>query len=259
MSSVPKPILRASSPDENAAGLTRVPVNPRRYDDRLLEPEEATSIIVSMIPSGARVLDVGCAAGALVELITNHCQADVVGVEPDPGRVAVAISRGLNVRLGTLEPSLISKIGVFDIVLFSDVLEHLPNPQAVLLLARDALKPGGSVVVSVPNVAHWSVRLEILQGHFRYQESGIMDATHLKWFTRSTATSLLESSGFRVIDYRVSLGAGLPDNVNHQPMSWLSDNNRVRLLRWGCRHWPTLFGAQHIFKAEMLTRLPCPK
>ena len=259
MSSAPKPVAYISSPDENAAGLTSKPVNSGRYDDRLLEPDEATSIIVNMIAKRARVLDVGCAAGAISQLIVENCCAEVVGVEPDPDRAALAASRGLNVRLGTLEPSLISEIGAFDIVLFSDVLEHLPNPQAVLLLARDALRPGGSVVVSVPNVAHWSVRLEILQGRFRYQECGIMDATHLKWFTRASATSLLESAGFRVTAYKVSLGAGLPDNTRRRPMSWLSDNHRLALLQWGCRHWPTLFGAQHIFKAEMLPTVPCQK
>lgn len=259
MSSAPRTVPHVSSPDENASGFTPAPVNPRRYDDRLLEPDEATSIIVNMIPKGARVLDVGCAAGAISQLIADKCHAEVVGVEPDPDRAALAASRGLNVHVGTLEPSLISEIGAFDIVLFSDVLEHLPNPQATLLLAREVLRPGAYAVVSLPNVAHWSVRLEILQGRFRYQECGIMDATHLKWFTRASAISLLESAGFRVTAYNVSLGAGLPDNTRRRPMSWLSDNHRLALLQWGCRHWPTLFGAQHIFKAEMLPTVPCQK
>lgn len=251
MSSAPKTVY-ASSPDENAAGF--VPrLRPVRYDGNgVLLAYEATGIVVSMIPSGARVLDVGCATGSFTQLIAKNCQADIVGIEPDPGRAALAISRGLNVHLGILEPALISETGLFDIVLFADVLEHLPNPQATLLLARHALKPGGSVIISVPNVAHWSVRLEVLQGRFRYQECGIMDATHLRWFTRASATSLLESAGFRPTEHRVSLGTGLPDNTKRQPLSWLSEKNRFRLLRRGAKHWPTLFGAQHVIKAEMV-------
>lgn len=252
MSSAPKTVPYVSSPDENAAGFAPVPLKALRYDGRTLKPYEATGIVVSMIPTGARVLDVGCATGSFMELIAKNSHAEVVGIEPDPDRAALAISRGLNVHLGILEPALISEIGLFDIVLFADVLEHLPNPQATLLLARHALKPGGSVIISVPNVAHWSVRLEILQGRFRYQESGIMDATHLRWFTRVSATSLLESAGFRPTEHKVSLGTGLPDNTKRQPMSWLSEKNRFRLLRWGAKHWPTLFGAQHVIRAEMV-------
>jgi len=252
VSSAPKTVSCISSPDENAAGFTPAPLKALRYDGRTLLPYEATGIVVSMIPSGARVLDVGCATGSFGELIAKNCNADVIGIEPDPDRAALAISRGLNVRLGTLQPSLIQEIGAFDIVLFADVLEHLPNPHATLFLAREALKPGGSVIVSVPNVAHWSVRLEILQGRFRYQESGIMDATHLRWFTRVSATSLLQSAGFSPVEYRVSVGSGLPDNRNRQPLSWLSDKNRLRFLRWSSKHWPTLFGAQHVIKAEMV-------
>lgn len=252
MSRSPETIAYASSPDENAAGLTQAHVDPLRYDGKVLEAGEATGIVVSMIPGGARVLDVGCATGSFGQLIAAHCHAEVVGIEPDPDRASLAAARGLNVRLGTLDHSLIRDIGTFDVVLFADVLEHLPSPQAMLLLAREALKPSGDLIISVPNVAHWSVRLEVLQGRFRYQESGIMDATHLRWFTRTSISALLKSAGFRVTDYRVSLGAGLPDNKCRQPMSWLSDNKRAHLLRWGCRHWPTLFGAQHVVKAEMV-------
>ena len=65
------------------------------------------------------------------------------------------------------------------------------------MVARQALKPGGAVIVSVPNVAHWSVRLCLLRGMFQYQQEGIMDATHLRWFTQESIKSLLTSFGIQ--------------------------------------------------------------
>lgn len=251
MSSSPRVVAELVSPDQNAAGLIKGTVDPLRYDGKVLDADEASGIVVSMIPTGARVLDVGCATGSLSQIIADACHADVVGIEPDPARSACALARGLKVHAGYLTQSLINELGLFDIVLFADVLEHLPNPQAILLVAREALKPGGAVIISVPNVAHWSVRLDVLRGRFRYQMSGIMDATHLRWFTSASARSLLESAGFNVIEYRATAGVGLPDNDCRRPLSWLSVDSRARLLRWGCRHWPTLLGAQWVLKAEM--------
>jgi SAM-dependent methyltransferase len=155
------------------------------------------------------------------------------------------------VHIGYLSPDLIHKIGSFDVVLLADVLEHLPNPQTMLLLSRQALKPGGAVIVSVPNVAHWSVRADLVRGRFRYQHSGIMDVTHLRWFTLDSLKALITSSGFKVISCRATAGMTLSDNVQRRPWRWLPSTVRTRLLRFGCRQWPTLFGCQHVSKAEM--------
>jgi methionine biosynthesis protein MetW len=240
------------SPDQNASGLLDAFPDALRYDcERLLDPEEVTGIAAEMISPGSRVLDVGCGAGALTRMLADKCGAEFVGIEPDPVRAARAMERGLMVHVGYLTQEIIREIGSFDIVLFADVLEHLPNPQAVLLLSRAALKPRGAVIVSVPNVAHWSVRLCLLRGKFQYRESGIMDATHLRWFTDDGIESLLASSGFRVIQYRATAGQGLPDNDNRAPLRWLSPNYRTRFLRMASRKWPTLFGAQHVLKAVM--------
>jgi len=243
---------RAASPDQNAAGLVHGTVDPLRYDGHALNPDEVSGIVASMIPTGARVLDVGCGTGSLGRILSQSCRAEVAGVEPDPARAEIATRRGLQVHLGYLNRELIREIGSFDIVLFADVLEHLPNPQATLLMSREALKAGGAVIVSVPNVAHWSVRLDLARGRFRYQPSGIMDATHLRWFTVASLKFLFESSGFHVSDWRATAGVGLVDNDCRRPLSWLPGSHRARLLRWGCKCWPTLLGAQYVVKAEML-------
>jgi methionine biosynthesis protein MetW len=243
---------KLSSPDEHGAGLVGGTLDPLRYGGQIFDPDEASGIITQMIPAGARVLDVGCGTGSLTQIVRSVCDAEILGVEPDPSRVEKARSRGVNVREGYLDRQLIVELGRFDILLFADILEHLPNPQAMLLLARDALKPGGSIIISVPNVAHWSVRANLLRGNFHYEPSGIMDATHLRWFTIGTIKSLIISAGFKVTEYRASAGTTVIDNQMRRPLRWLSPALRSRFLRFSSKRWPTLFGSQHVLKAEMV-------
>lgn len=240
------------SPDENAAGLLQGAVDPLRYEvPRPPDPHEVPGIMAQMIPAGSKVIDVGCGDGALTKTLSEACHADIVGVEPDAARAERAKTRGLYVIRDYFGPEAVRAIGRVDIVLFADVLEHLPNPQAMLVASREALKPRGCVVVSMPNVAHWSVRLEVLQGRFRYQSTGIMDATHLRWFTATSAKALLESADFQVVEYRASAGVAVPDNLKRVPLCWLPERLRAPFLRTSSKMWPTLFGAQHVVKAEM--------
>lgn len=240
------------SPDENTAGLLQGTIDPLRYEvPRPPDPDEVPGIVARMIPAGSKVIDVGCGDGALAKTLSQACQAEIVGVEPDAARAERARNRGLQVIADYFGPEVVRAIGPVDIVLFADVLEHLANPQSMLRVCRDALRPRGCVIVSIPNVAHWSVRLEVLQGRFRYQPTGIMDATHLRWFSRDSAKNLLESAGFRVVECRSSAGVAVPDNLYRAPLGWMPGRLRGRFLRVSSKMWPTLFGAQHVLKAEM--------
>ena len=245
-------IDRNLSPDANAGGLLRDAVNALRYEvPRPLDADEVPGIVAKMIPCGARVLDVGCGEGTLSKVLSDACHAEVLGLEPEPARAARAMERGLNVRVACFDRELVRDLGQFDIVLFADVLEHLANPQAALLLAHEVLKPGGAVIASIPNVAHWSVRTDLLRGRFRYQACGIMDATHLRWFTADSAKSLLVSAGFKIMEYRAAAGVAVPDNMCRAPLCWIPANPRSVFLRAASRRWPTLFGSQHVLKAEV--------
>ncbi|HEV8722660.1 MAG TPA: class I SAM-dependent methyltransferase [Candidatus Binatia bacterium] len=88
----------------------------------------------------------------------------------------------------------------FDYILFADVLEHLRDPAAVLRRSLPALKRNGEVVISVPNVANFTVRLSLLFGMFNYANRGILDKTHLRFFTLSTIKNLLQESGGRIVE-----------------------------------------------------------
>jgi SAM-dependent methyltransferase len=175
----------------------------------------------------------------------------VIAVEPDPERAAVARARGLSVHNGLLDEEFLAEHGGFDVVLSSDVIEHTAAPAGFVEMMGRALRPGGLLLVSVPNVAHWSVRLNLLFGRFDYEPVGIMDATHLRWFTTKTIADLLDRNGFEVLEIRHTAGTGLPV-YNRRLLGRIP--GRYRAARVLTRVMPRLFGAQHVVKARLRTR-----
>jgi hypothetical protein len=133
---------------------------------------------------------------------------------------------------------------------FNDVLEHVIDPVELLLLAKSVLNEGGHVIISVPNVAHWTVRWQLLAGRFDYEPTGIMDATHLRWFTAKTIVAVLQTAGFEPVHQDVSRGSWLPIYSRRLPWKPLPFRVRAWLLDNLCRLWPGLFGCQHVIKAK---------
>jgi hypothetical protein len=127
--------------------------------------------------------------------------AKVAGVDNDAASVSEAQSVGVSARCADLDLVALSEIfpdDRFEVVVFADVLEHLKNPDAVLLDSRSLLAPGGRVLASIPNVAHGNVRLNLLLGRFDYATLGLLDATHLRFFTGDTIGQLFSDAGFRI-------------------------------------------------------------
>lgn len=220
-----------------------------RYEAYWYTEQEVAPMLAELVPMGSRVLDVGCGTGGLSLIITETRKAKVVGIEPNPRRAAAARARGLEVYQELFTPEVLQALELFDVVVFADVLEHVADPGAFLQLAHGALLPGGRVIASVPNVAHWSVRLDLLRGKFNYQEIGIRDATHLRWFTADSLTRLFESNGLRVVSMRHTAGVTLPDYGTRRPWRWMSRDLRDPIVRALARRLPLLFGCQHIVHA----------
>jgi len=239
------------SPDENSTGFVSARPDPLRYEHVSLDPGDVSLKLAALIAPNSRVLDVGCGTGVITEIIQNRCAASIVGIEPDAERARQAVARGLDVYQGFLSAEFVRQHGPFDFVVFADVLEHLPNPAQLVRLAREGLKPRGCIVVSVPNVAHWFVRMDLLAGRFNYQDSGIMDATHLRWFTRRTIREFIEREGFEVTALTHTLNLGLPDYGHRAPWRWLRPGLRRRLVRRLAALRPGLFGCQHIVRATL--------
>lgn len=158
--------------------------------------------IESLLPTHApRALEVGCAAGATLDWLRRSGKvAHTTGIELMPDAAAVARQRVDHVLQGPVETQLDALEGErFDLVLCLDVLEHLVDPWEVMQRLRRQVTPGGAIIVSLPNVRNHRVVLPLLlRGSFEYEEAGIMDRTHLRFFSHQGAISLLEQAGFHV-------------------------------------------------------------
>lgn len=158
--------------------------------------------LIDQLAKGARlrILDVGCAGGFLGEALKARGH-EVWGVEPDPQSAAQARERLDHITEGTIEDFLslpVAQKVQFDAMVFGDVLEHTADPESVLRRCRQRLSAEGAVVASVPNVAHLGVRTMLLEGRWDYDERGILDRTHLRFFTKSSLAQLFQSSGYAV-------------------------------------------------------------
>jgi len=157
--------------------------------------------LIAMCGSDKRVLDVGCSSGHLAAALAER-GCVVAGVELDPAaaaRAALACDKVVIGDLDSIDLGREFRDARFDVILFGDVLEHLKCPQTTLTQARGLLTPGGFVGgASVPNIAHASVRLMLLKGEFNYEDLGILDDTHLRFFTMKTLRDLFESCGYIV-------------------------------------------------------------
>ena len=171
-------------------------------DDRREGYESARPDVQAVVPAGARrILDLGCASGSLGAALKQRQGAEVVGVELDPDYARDAEGRLDRVICSDAAAAVErDDLGRFDCVICADVLEHLQDPWAVLRrIAGDLLEPGGTAVVSVPNVRSWETIFNlVVKGRWPRRPQGLFDATHLRWFTRADAVELLEGAGLQV-------------------------------------------------------------
>lgn len=160
--------------------------------------------VVAAAPPDARtVLSVGCAAGITeAELVKRGMK--VVGVEINSEAAEAARGRGLTVLQGDASEVDVGIAGeLFDYIIYADILEHLPDPVAILRRHVEYLKPGGIVYVSVPNFRHYSVFWELfVKGCVCYKDAGILDRTHLRTTTRKMVLQWFEQAGLKVVRWK---------------------------------------------------------
>jgi SAM-dependent methyltransferase len=164
------------------------------------DPFSSHSVILDWLAEGQgrRLLDVGAADGLLSRHLSERGWK-VTAIEADPAMAAAGAPHCERMLVADLNRGVPVLDGVFDTIVCGDVLEHLADPASVLRALVGSLAPGGDVVVSVPNVAHLWVRLSLLAGRFDYADRGILDRTHLRFFTRRTLDDLLAGAGLDVV------------------------------------------------------------
>ena len=182
---------------QKSALVYDVPVN-------LDNPNSAHSIALDMIGHATRVLEFGCGPGHVTRALKERgCQ--VTGLEGDPVAAEHAAEHAEQVVVTDFDVDdyAAKLVGEqYDVALFGDVLEHVREPVDLLRSVRPLLRRGGYVVISLPNVAHIDVRLALLRGKFEYKPWGLLDESHLRFFTRDSVEQLAREAGFRMVELR---------------------------------------------------------
>ena len=199
--------------------------------------------IVELVGSPQRsVLHVGCGTGEIAHVLSQRGHQVVAAGSTPP-----AFELGEFVEFDPAKPLPLAEGQCFDVVIVTDTLEHVAEPRLVLGRLIQHLADSGTLIIALPNAVHWSVRAQVARGHFEYSNRGILDQTHLRFFTRQSARRLIEDSGLAVSAHETT------------PIPWehvLPAAKRSHLLRniekadyYLGRRYPELFAYEHIFCA----------
>ncbi|MBD3164435.1 methyltransferase domain-containing protein [Candidatus Woesearchaeota archaeon] len=153
------------------------------------------SRIIDLCNGSGTALDIGSSSGYIAKQLTNYT---VYCIDIDKESIKNAKRYCKKAILGDIESARLPK-NKFDMIIAADILEHLKNPAKVLLKLRNSLKKNGKMIISVPNVAHLWIRINLLFGRFNYEKKGILDKTHLRFYTLSSIKKELDKAGFRII------------------------------------------------------------
>lgn len=169
--------------------------------------------VLKLLPAGLRrVVDVGCMRGALARTYrATNPDTHWTGIDIDPAYAEAAQANcqlAFAADIESMPPAQWASLFPSDAWVFGDSLEHLRNPWRVLASVRRSIDRDGCAVVSLPNAQHWSVQWRLATGAFRYEDQGLLDRTHLRWFTRITALEMFRDCGWAVEE---ALAMRLPD------------------------------------------------
>jgi 2-polyprenyl-3-methyl-5-hydroxy-6-metoxy-1,4-benzoquinol methylase len=230
--------------------------------------------ILQGLPRGLRVLDVGCGSGVHGAELSRLYGHNVVGVDLSEASIQKAKTRLTEAYVADVtQPERYPFQGRqhFDVILFSDILEHLTDPLDILTRHFQLLAPGGQVLISLPNVAIWNVRLELLLGLFEYGDTGTLDRTHMRFFTRRSFRRFLSQAGLIINRSRITPGilrpfvplikrvyGGGSDTARESDSSSIMDSTPYRsYMRWLyplergiCGIWPALLAFQFVILAR---------
>lgn len=161
---------------------------------------EARHEMLCFVPTHCRrLLDVGCGTGTFGASVKQNREIEVWGVEPFASAAAKAADKLDRVIIGPFEPETDLPAGAFDCIVFNDVLEHMVAPERALRYAKLLLSAGGTILASIPNVRHLPVLWHLgFRGSWEYLDFGVLDRTHLRFFTKSSILRMFQNEGYAV-------------------------------------------------------------
>lgn len=194
------------------------------------------SVISSFELNGKNILSLGCGSAALEEKLEKEYNCKVTGLDYDKNAIELAkkkISKAFTFNLEKDSLNTVLKKDKFNIVILADILEHLRNPEKVLTEIKEFLSKDGLIITSIPNIANWSVRLKLLFGEFNYTSHGLLDKTHLKFYTLKNAKRLICNNNYKIekIYYSTSLVNIIYKKIKREHISKDNYQNTVKLQK----------------------------
>jgi methionine biosynthesis protein MetW len=211
------------------------------FSPQQLDPQNIDRLAIERVPKNATVLDIGCATGFMGKYLREQKNCHVFGIEIRPQEREVAKKNLDGVLLVDVEsPDFSIQLQKskfppkFDVILATSVIEHLKYPAQFLQTCQKLIKPQGILIVTTPNIAHWSMRLSLLKGNFTYTEYGILDNTHLHLFTIPTFKKIFQENNYEIKEVTIDpVGGGHP-----------------RISRIAAKLFPNLFAYQMLIVAQ---------
>jgi 2-polyprenyl-3-methyl-5-hydroxy-6-metoxy-1,4-benzoquinol methylase len=176
------------------------PVGPEQQSVYILNERPE---VAPFIPGAARTaLDVGCGRGGFGDTLRRKLGPDarIVGIEPVAEQAAIARDHGFDEVVSGYFPDAPEELGRFDLITFNDVLEHMVDPWQALHDTRRWLTPAGVVLACIPNIQYWPAVIDLANGRWDYADAGLLDRTHLRFFTRKTMCDMFEATGYEVVE-----------------------------------------------------------
>ncbi|HXW90886.1 MAG TPA: class I SAM-dependent methyltransferase [Terriglobales bacterium] len=209
--------------------------------------EGVNDVVLSLVPpSATRILDVGCGAGSFGECLRKQRERYVVGITYSEREAEMASPRLSKVHCADLNQFDFNPLGRFDCIVLSHVLEHLFFPDQILERLKHALEPEGVIIVALPNVVWWKQRLQFLIGRWKYQDWGILDRTHLRFFDRQSSAALLEDAGYEIMRRTTHGPFPLLKPVRKYMGPWAG-----KIDRWMSAALPGLLAMQFVYLARL--------
>ncbi|HEX9330876.1 MAG TPA: class I SAM-dependent methyltransferase [Anaerolineales bacterium] len=201
---------------------------------------------LSVLPAQNKVLDVGAASGMLARMCQNKTLR-LFGIEPNANWAHIASPLYEKMWICSISDMDEKLLGGFDVIVLGDILEHLPDPEAVLQKLVERQSSGTVFIISVPNIANLWVRLNLLMGRFEYEDRGILDRTHLRFFTRRSLTAMLKNAGLSIISIQATpIPLELVSRFFVTPPGQFLHAILARITSW----LPTILGYQFILEAR---------
>ena len=236
------------------------------FNPDVLDDNNIDKIQINMIPNNSKVLEIGCATGFMSEYLKKEKNCFVYGVEYNEMQAKVAIDKCDIVVCGGIDDEKVQNIldtyvkenGKFDVIFMSQVIEHIAYPNDVLIKLKNYLKKDGILVISTVNVAHWRSRIRLLKGIWKYEEYGLFDNTHLRFFSIDGFEEDLKSAGYEILEEDYNIDDFSPlffiPKVRGITITWICRKlgcTNSRFYKWYKKKFRNSIGFQFVFKARI--------